>query len=198
MGNRASGEASGQVAPLDAESQGVSLGGEGSSWSSSTPTWMRLPGLATEETEEEDLCKCLNLSYTQRVWGFCICFSLGMIISIMSSFLVFNPAKFALPYSIGNVLSILSTGFLVGPKRQCRTALAPTRIWAFLIFIGAVICTLISALVLQKGLLTLLFVVVQFFSGLWYTASYIPYGRAMLAKCGTAIVGQATAQVTGS
>ena len=194
MGNRQSGESSGQVVPAEADieaAQGLNQSG----WTS----WIRIPGMQqAEETEDADLGKCLNLSFTQRVWGFGICFSLGMVISIMSSFLVVNPVKFALPYSVGNVLSLLSTGFLVGPRRQLRYACAPTRVWAFVIYIGCIICTLVSALHFQKAFLTLLFVIVQFFAGLWYTASYIPYGRDMLTKCGNACLGQATAQVTGT
>ena len=193
MGNRSSAQSSGQVAPeaVDVEAQQGLQGG----WTS----WMRLPTLQEqEETDSEtDPCKCIDLTLQQRIWGFGICFSLGMVISVMSSFLVLNPAKFALPYSVGNVLSLLSTGFLVGPRRQLHYACAPTRVWAFVIYIGCIICTLISALVLQKKFLTLLFVVVQFFAGLWYTASYIPYGREMLSRCGYAIVGQAQAQVAG-
>jgi uncharacterized membrane protein len=197
MGNRnSSGEGSGQVAPsdVDVEMQQGFNQEAGTSWTS----WIKLPTAVTGEEQEEDYdpCKCLNLTYTQRVWGFGICFSLGMIISIMSSFLVLNPVKFALPYTVGNVLSLLSTGFLVGPKRQCKYACASTRIVAFLIYIGCIVATLISAFALKKGFLTLLFVVTQFFAGLWYTASYVPYGREMLSRCGRAVVGQATAQVS--
>jgi len=191
MGNRSS-ESSGQVAPSDVEADGGA--GQSGRWSS----WMRLPGMSGEEPDEDpDPCQFMNLTLQQRAWGFGICFALGTVISIMSSFLVLNPAKFALPYSLGNILSIMSTGFLVGPRRQCKYACQPIRIWAFLIFIGAVICTLISALVLKKAFLTLLFVCVQFLAGIWYTASYIPYGREMLKSCANACVGQATAQVTG-
>ena len=99
--------------------------------------------------------------------GFAACFGLGFIISILSAFTIANPVKFALPYTLGNILSLLSTTFLVGPKMQCKYALAPIRRYAFLIFIGCIFCTLISALVLKKALLTLLFVVTQFCAGLW-------------------------------
>jgi len=195
MGNRNSAENSGQVAPAEMDmeaAQGLNQSGGG--WSS----WMRLPSMQQEEADEDvDYCKFLNLSYTQRVWGFAICFSLGMIISIMSSFLVLNPVKFALPYSFGNALSLLSTGFLVGPRRQLKYACAPTRVWAFVIYIGCIVCTLVSALHFRKAFLTLLFVLVQFLAGLWYTASYVPYGREMLTRCGNTIVGQAQAQVSG-
>jgi len=109
--------------------------------------------------------------------------------------LVLNPAKFALPYSIGNILSILSMGFLVGPSRAARYMCAPIRRVAACIYFGAIIATLISALVLQKKLLTALFVVVQFAAYLWFIASYIPYGRTLLAKCCASIMGQAQAQV---
>ena len=64
MGNRNSGESSGQVAPADIE-EGIALGAN--SWSS----WMRLPtslGASQEEPEDDDPCKCLNLSWSQRVF----------------------------------------------------------------------------------------------------------------------------------
>ena len=176
MGNRNSGESSGQVAPADIE-EGIALGAN--SWSS----WMRLPtslGASQEEPEDDDPCKCLNLSWSQRVTGFAVCFGLGCAISIMSTFLIFNPVKYALSYSLGNLLSILSTGFLVGPRRQMKYACAPTRIWAFVIYILAIVGTLVSALQFKKKLVTLLFVIVQFAAGIWYTASYVPYGREML------------------
>jgi len=154
------------------------------------PSW-----LGSGEAEEEDPCSYFALTYRQRMMGFAICFSLGTIISIMSAFLVLNPAKFALPYSIGNILSILSMGFLVGPSRAARYMCAPIRRVAACIYFGAIIATLISALVLQKKLLTALFVVVQFAAYLWFIASYIPYGRTLLAKCCASIMGQAQAQV---
>lgn len=154
--------------------------------------------LAQEEAEGDiDPCECMNLSRQQRIVGFAACFALGSALSIMSSFLVLNPVKFALPYTLGNILSIMSTGFLVGPKTQCKYACKPVRVWAFVIFLGALFCTLLSALYFKKALLTLLFLVVQICAGLWYTASYVPYGRQMLTSCVNSLLGRAQTAVTG-
>ena len=153
--------------------------------------------LGNGEQEEEDPCSYFALSWRQRMMGFAICFALGTVISVMSAFLVFNPAKFALPYTLGNVLSLLSTGFLVGPSRAVRYMCAPIRRVAACIYFGAIICTLVSALVLHKKLLTALFVVVQFSAYLWFIASYVPYGRTLLSKCFASLMGQAQAQVMG-
>lgn len=130
------------------------------------------------------------------MWGFAITFGLGTILSIFSTFLLFHPTKFAISYSLGNILSILSTGFLVGPKSQVKLACAPVRRWSFVTFIGALFGTLISALVLKKALVVLLFVIVQFFAGLYYMASYIPYGRQILTSCAQSCLGQAHQAVT--
>jgi hypothetical protein len=145
------------------------------------PTW--LGGGGEESQEEEDPCACFKLTYQQRMMGFATCFVLGTVISIMSTFLVLNPVKFALPYTLGNILSLMATAFLIGPRRLVRYMCAPVRYIAACIYIGALIATLVSALYLKKGALTLLFVVVQFGAYLWFVASYIPYGRTMLTRC---------------
>jgi hypothetical protein len=43
--------------------------------------------------------------------------------------------------------------------------------------------TLVSALVLRNALMTLIFIIIQSCSYVWYMASYIPWGRDCLAGC---------------
>lgn len=54
------------------------------------------------------------MSRTHRMYGFGICFGLGMILTFLSTLVMFNPRKFAIMYTFGNILSIFSTAFLVG------------------------------------------------------------------------------------
>lgn len=85
-----------------------------------------LKGLLGEEkkSDEEDPwrqvqdCECLpSMSWEDRLWGFGICFGIGCLLSIMSSFMVpaiftGHPAKFALPFTLGSICSLMSTSFL--------------------------------------------------------------------------------------
>jgi hypothetical protein len=177
----------------------ISSSPNSSSGSFSLPSWLRNPLTAGVEEVEGDIdpCESCKLSRQQRIVGFLACFSLGTALSIMSAFTIAMPSKFAISYSIGNVMSVASSGFLVGPKTQCKYACAPVRIWAFIFFILSLIATLISALVVKKMLLTLFFLIIQVASGLWYAASYVPYGRQMLQSCVTSCLGRATASVSG-
>ena len=90
---------------------------------------------------------------------------------------------------------MMSTSFVVGPKTQCKYACDPVRRVAFGVFLGALVCTLLSALVFHKWALTLLFLIVQVCASLWYTASYIPFGQRMLMGCVNSMLGKASTAV---
>ena len=47
--------------------------------------------------------------------------------------------------TLGNIVSVCSSGFLFGPKRQCRSMFAARRIYATCIYLGAMLLTLIVA-----------------------------------------------------
>ena len=220
MGNAES--HSNQVAPEDAEMGDAANGGAAATSSLAAGVSGRMSSVMQSVTDpfapsvqvenDIDLCACLPaLTRQQRLVGFLACFTFGTALSIMSSFLVLNPVKvrarrgapalpltppqFALPYTLGNVIAMMSTSFVVGPKTQCRYACDPVRRASFAIFIGALLATLISALVLKKGLLTLLFLIVQVCASLWYTASYVPFGQRMLMGCVNSMLGKASSAV---
>ena len=136
--------------------------------------------------------KCA-LSRTQRMYGFGICLALGCLISVIGTSKLGNPVAFALLYSLGNVVSFASTGFLVGPRKQCRMACDASRRCASCFFISSMIATILTA-VLYRGagatVLCILLICVQFCSLVWYTASYVPFGRALIASTCKACVGR--------
>ena len=90
------------------------------------------------------------------------------------------PVTFGILYTIGNILSLMSTGFLVGPRRQCKNMFHRKRIVASLVFIGALIGTLAVAISTGSIMATLLMILIQFCALAWYTLSYIPYARDMV------------------
>ncbi|KAG8458610.1 hypothetical protein KFE25_008407 [Diacronema lutheri] len=129
------------------------------------------------------------LSLRQRVLGFAACFVLGSVLSLGSisafaSLLAGNPAPFALQFSAGNLLSTLSTGFIVGFRTQARSMAEHHRALSALVFVGSMLATLALTLLLSPhGLVVLACIAVQYGAMVWYIASYIPFGRSMLAGC---------------
>ena len=96
-----------------------------------------------------------------------------LIISILAACLV-------LLYTCGNLISIFGTFFLVGPKRQFHNMTHPYRRKAASIFLSSIVLTIVSLYVIHSRLLTIISVIIQFCSYIWYIATYIPYGQECL------------------
>ncbi len=141
--------------------------------------------------------------------------------------------SFAVLYCIGNALALLATGFLVGPRSQCRKMIDPTRRVSTAIYLSLLIIVFAVALAVSRrrrrrrsscccccccynydivisncirGLsiylsltlslnlspslsiylqkqsiyLILFLLFLQILSGIWYSASYVPFGRNMI------------------
>lgn len=107
-------------------------------------------------TGEEEGCACpFTLTKKQRFQGFGICFGVGMLLSFLSLFFMLRPISFALLLSFGNITSYMSTGFLVGPRRQCKSACDPKRALASIIFFVAIASTIVSAIYVKSVILCL-------------------------------------------
>jgi len=128
-----------------------------------------------------------SLSMGTRMKGFGICFGLGVLACVLGSLsLALNPLNlklFAGLYTIGNLMAVGSTLFLMGPMKQLTTMFAPTRAAASVVMLVALLLTLCSAFWWKKGVLALMFVVIQFLAMTWYAISYIPYARDAVLKC---------------
>mmetsp|Transcript_335 Transcript_335/g.525 ORF Transcript_335/g.525 Transcript_335/m.525 type:complete len:249 (-) Transcript_335:214-960(-) len=130
---------------------------------------------------------CPQMTYQQRVMGFAICFTAGYLMSFASLKLIFklvegNPAPFVFLYTSGNLLSLLSSTFLSGPKRQCKNMFDEKRRTTSIIYLSTlgtsiVVCFIPLPALAKMGVLVLL-LLVQMCASLWYTLSYVPYGRA--------------------
>ncbi|KAI8993528.1 Got1/Sft2-like family-domain-containing protein [Pilobolus umbonatus] len=125
-----------------------------------------------------------GLSKTQRFYAFGISFVAGAMISILSTLLLLgtNVTGFAILYSIGNVISLLSLTFIIGLKKQFKTMFAPVRFWATTTFLALLVITLIVSITLGKWFLSMILVIIQFCALVWYSASYIPYGREIIRR----------------
>mmetsp|Transcript_486 Transcript_486/g.1107 ORF Transcript_486/g.1107 Transcript_486/m.1107 type:complete len:240 (+) Transcript_486:147-866(+) len=130
---------------------------------------------------------CPKLTYHQRIMGFGICFTCGYLMTFMSFRLFIklvegNPAPFVFLYTSGNVMSLMSSMFLSGPKRQCQSMFDEKRQMTSITYLVSLACSIAVCFIPiptgpKIGLLVLL-LLVQMAASLWYTLSYIPYGRA--------------------
>ncbi|KAG0246526.1 Got1/Sft2-like family-domain-containing protein [Mortierella sp. GBAus27b] len=134
--------------------------------------------------DDSNPVSCLQLDRTQRLYGFGICFVVGFLISILSTLSLGTGqvALFAVFFSLGNIISLLSTSFLIGPGKQIKTMFAPVRMVASIVFLSMIVVTLVVAFTLKSFLLCLILCIIQFLALFWYSASYIPYGRAAIRK----------------
>jgi len=150
-----------------------------------------LSGQEQDDEEQGFVAQALDassLSWSTRIKGFCLCFGLGILCSILGSLvLTLNPLGglkvFAVLYTLGNFTALGSTLFLMGPVKQLTNMFAKTRIVATVVMIIAFVLTLCSAFWWKKNVLALMFVVIQFCAMTWYSISYIPYARDAVCKC---------------
>ncbi|CAO3615965.1 unnamed protein product [Cunninghamella blakesleeana] len=135
-------------------------------------------------TMDDGTWQFCGLSRMQRLYAFGACFVIGFFISIVSTLLLIsgNIPGFAVLYSIGNLLSIFSLTFIIGILKQVKTMFAPVRFWATTIYLSLLILTLVLSLTIQKFFISLILVIVQFAALVWYSASYIPYGREIIRR----------------
>ncbi len=133
-----------------------------------------------------------TLSYTTRLYGFCICAGIGILISFISTMFVpqipTHPEKFAIMYTLGNLISLISTAFLIGPFNQIKNMFKPVRIIATIVFFLAIGLTLFMAIKVKSTIGVIIAIVIQMCAYTWYVLSYIPFARSMVKKCCSSIV----------
>ncbi|KAL7530751.1 hypothetical protein ACHAXR_003650 [Thalassiosira sp. AJA248-18] len=134
---------------------------------------------------------CPKLTFHQRIMGFGICFTCGYLMTFMSFRLFIklvegNPAPFVFLYSSGNILSLMSSMFLSGPKRQFKSMFDEKRQITSITYLVTLVCSMWFVLFPYptgpKISLIGLLLLVQMSACLWYTLSYIPYGRATFKR----------------
>jgi hypothetical protein len=134
-----------------------------------------------------------DMTYMQRITGFCLCAALGYGLSLVGSLTLIggfsqkNVQTFAALYVSGNVIALMATGFLMGPKKQCRVMWKATRFWTtafYLFMLITVLCVAVIPFELNGKIYLILFLLfVQVCAAIWYSASYIPFGRDMISAC---------------
>ena len=134
----------------------------------------------------KDSC-CPSLTLKQRLIGFTICMTIGVLLDILSFGILFSAlsgdiSRFAIPYAIGAIFSILGSMFLCGPLKQLKSMFHKKRVITTIVFLLAIIMVLVSALAIESPILVLIFIIIQYCAFTWYCLSYVPYGRELFCK----------------
>ncbi|KAG5502732.1 hypothetical protein JKF63_04499 [Porcisia hertigi] len=123
-----------------------------------------------------------NLTWTQRIQGFCVLMSLALFSTMMSWFALGMGSywKYTALSALGSALSMLSTIILMGPSAQLAYMFDEYRFNATVLYIGALLLSFLVAVVFKSVLLCLLCGVLQYSALVWYSLSYVPYGQETL------------------
>mmetsp|Transcript_11223 Transcript_11223/g.33500 ORF Transcript_11223/g.33500 Transcript_11223/m.33500 type:complete len:179 (-) Transcript_11223:40-576(-) len=156
---------------------------------------MSLPSFSTpfqggEPSFEDEMCEmCPKLTYQQRLTGFAICCGFGYLLSFMGTIVLASEgaskdgiSMFVMLYILGNFIALGATGFLIGPKTQCKKMCDKTRRFSTIFWLLTLIVTFAVAVAGVHIGIVFLMVFVQICASVWYSASYIPYGRRMIVK----------------
>lgn len=139
-----------------------------------------------EKTFAQEFDESCTLSRKTRLYAFLVCFITGWVISLLALLalpqIISHPEKFAILYTVGNIISLCSTMFLWGPCKQLKDMFKPIRAGATIIYLISIGLTLFFAFKLQILPLVIVSMIVQFCAMVWYSASYIPYGRALIQR----------------
>ncbi|XP_024598200.1 vesicle transport protein SFT2B [Neophocaena asiaeorientalis asiaeorientalis] len=147
--------------------------------------------LSGQDTEDRgglsEIVEAASLSSGTRIKGFIACFAAGILCSLLGTLLLWVPRKglylFAVFYTFGNIASLGSTLFLMGPMKQLKRMIEPTRLIATIMVLLCMTLTLCSAFWWHNRGLALIFCILQSLALMWYSLSYIPFARNAVKKC---------------
>lgn len=144
------------------------------------------------ETPEEPDTPCLQfLSFPERLVGMLFCTAVGWYLQwgslsrLLNSIRSWDPRGFALSYSLGNCVSLAGSLFLVGFRKQLKSAAAPERRVVSCAFFGSLLFSLVWPLIFEgkfARLVTLVAVVAQIITYWVYFLSFFPRVGGALAR----------------
>jgi hypothetical protein len=145
------------------------------------PFWTEM---RDKQVEEEDQW-FHDMSWSTRVQGFILFVALGFVASFLSwvALSTGSYTKYAALCTMGNIMSLFATTLLMGPRRQCKLMFDPTRVNATGVYLAMIVLTLMAAFIVKSAPLCALCSLGQYLSLLWYSLSYVPYGREMAMGC---------------
>ena len=146
-----------------------------------------------EDTDEEDgLLDDIGdefdqLTLHQRALGAVGCYVLSGLFAFAATVMLFTGVHhvrfYALFYSLSNVATFCSLVFIMGQNRLQKRMLSSKRSVTGRAWMGSLALTIIVAFFWSSHwFVVIVLLLVQFGSMIWYSASYIPFGRKFLHK----------------
>ncbi|KAJ1457934.1 Got1/Sft2-like family-domain-containing protein [Pelagophyceae sp. CCMP2097] len=129
------------------------------------------------------------MTFKQRLIAVITCCVLGYVLEIAGSLTLLGGASpknlrtFAVLYVLGNVVAIMATIFWVGPKFMCKQMFKRSRRCAAVFYLFMLVTVIVLACLKVHVLIVLTALVVEIFSAVWYSASYLPKGRWLILQC---------------
>mmetsp|Transcript_53435 Transcript_53435/g.68582 ORF Transcript_53435/g.68582 Transcript_53435/m.68582 type:complete len:138 (-) Transcript_53435:290-703(-) len=114
---------------------------------------------------------------------------LGYLLSIMGTLILVggytdkNIRMFAELYIIGNIIAISATAFFVGCRKLYQRMTAKTRRIGTAVWFSLMIAIFVCAILHVPIIIIFILLILETLAGIWYAASYIPYGRRMIVTC---------------
>ena len=135
-----------------------------------------------------DKC-CPKLTFKQRIIGFFSCACLGWLLSFIGTMVLLggvnaaNLNTFVVLYVLGNIIVLLGTGFLLGPRKQCKKMWDPSRRFTTAFYLTMLILVLALAIAKVNIWIVLFCLLIEICAAFWYSLSFIPFGRKMFIGC---------------
>lgn len=123
-----------------------------------------------------------GMTWATRIQGYVLFTVLGMFASFMGWVAISTGYlwKYSVLTTLGQTMSLFSTIFLMGPQKQIANMFDPTRRSATLLYLATMVLTLVVAVTFKSPFLCILCGILQFAALVWYSLSYVPYGREMV------------------
>lgn len=160
--------------------------------SSASNLYTSLPMTGNDPTAVQEP-SWFQLSRFERLIGFACCL-FGSLLCFALSFFMFpvlalRPRKFGMIWSMGSILFLVSFGILQGPKTYILHLISPGRVLFTSVFVGSVVLTLYSSVVLKSSLLTIVSSLIEIFAVAYYSVSYFPFGATTMTWATSYMVG---------
>lgn len=122
----------------------------------------------------------MQLSWTQRIVGFLMCFVFGIFMLFMTftaipSLLLGGFVRFGTTFAFANISLLASTFFLVGPKQQLSSMFAKGRAVISTVYVMSLLLTIYEVFWMPKWWLVGATTAVAFVCLVLYVISHIPW-----------------------
>jgi cellulose synthase/poly-beta-1,6-N-acetylglucosamine synthase-like glycosyltransferase len=148
------------------------------------------------QSSQNQESSCFGLSKFQRYSAFFLCNAFALLCYVLAlwtlPFVILAPQKFTLSYTMGGLLSLVSFGFLSGWRAHFNHLISESRRAITAAYIGTLFLTLWAVFFVKNYFLTILFLVIQLITVVWYYVSYLPGGSYGLSMFGRGILQSAT------